>query len=89
MVIDGKDDDLKMLLAGGGDVREIKKMYYEFDKTLEELEEKGGAQDVNLAMMKKLQRNIDLEMTKRKEDKLKETESCSPLRKKTIREPRK
>ena len=54
MVIDGKDDDLKMLLAGGGDVREMKKMYYEFDKTLEELEEKGGAQDVNLAMMKKL-----------------------------------
>ena len=42
-VVNEKDDDIRLLLAGGGDVREMKKLFYEFDKNLDEIEEKGNA----------------------------------------------
>ena len=42
-MINGKDDEIKLLLAGGDDVRQMKRMYYQFDQALDQIEQSGGA----------------------------------------------
>ena len=42
-MINGKDDEIKLLLAGGEDVRQMKRMYHQFDQALDHIEQSGGA----------------------------------------------
>ena len=54
-----KDNDLKILIGGGGDVRELREMYDRIQTNLEEMEESGTCPLKNQFMIEKMMKAMD------------------------------
>ena len=54
-----KDNDLKILIGGGGDVRELREMYDRIQTNLEEMEESGNCSLKNQFMIEKMMKAMD------------------------------
>ena len=59
IICQDKDNDIKLLLGGGGDVRELREMYDRIQSNLEEMEESGNCSIKNQTMIQGMLKSMD------------------------------